>query len=263
MKEVRYPADTVVYREGDKSDCAFVIAEGEIEVTRMAGETVVPLTILRAGQIFGEVGIIRNRARSTTTRAIADSKLIVITREDFDKAFGNDNPLALTILRLLCERLSAVTERVYEGQVHALAIPASGVTEIRLRPATPAVESQIGRDGIVIDHLPFRVGRRAIAGDPASLDDAELLLRTTKPYEMAPEHFIIEERDGRLFLRDLGSVLGTLVDGKRIASFEQSDSAPLKPGVTRIVVGGIDSSIAFNLVIGGTTPDADGMKENP
>ena len=67
---------------------------------------------------------------------------------------------------------------------------------------------------------------------------------------MAPEHFVIERRDDRLFLRDLGSVLGTLVNGVRVASFEQTDTAPLKPGINRIVVGGIDSSIAFNLVIG-------------
>jgi len=250
MKEVQYPADTIVYSEGDESNCAFVITSGEIEVTRMAGDTVVPLTILRAGQIFGEVGIIRNRPRSTTTRALTDATLVIITREDFDKAFGNDNPLALTILRLLCERLSAVTQRIYEGQINAVAAAATTVTEVQLRPGTPAVESQIGHEGIVISHFPFRVGRRAVAGDPTSRTEAELLLRTTKQYEMAPEHFVIEKRDGRLFLRDLGTVLGTLVNGVRVASFEQTDTAPLKPGVNRIVVGGIDSSIAFNLVVG-------------
>jgi len=249
MKETPYPAGATVYREGDASDCAYVIAEGEIEVVRAAGETAVPLAILRAGQIFGEVGIIRNRPRSTTTRAVSDATLVVITREDFDKAFGGDNSLALTILRMLCERLSDVTQKVFEGQVHAETVAASAVTEIRLMPGSPAVESQIGRDGILIETLPFRVGRRAVAGDAGSRTDAELLLRTTKPYEMAPEHFIIESRDGALYLRDLGSVLGTLVNGVRVASFEQNDSVPLKPGINHVVAGGIDSSITFNLVI--------------
>lgn len=252
MKEVPYPAGTVIYREGDASNAAFVIVDGEVAVERAAGESTVPLAVLRAGQIFGEVGIIRNRARSTTTRARTDTTLIVITREDFDAAFGGRNPMALNILRMLCERLSDVTQRVYEGEIHAAGAAVSAVSVIRLLPATPAVESQIGRDGIVIDRLPFRVGRRAVAGDPPSRTEAELLLMTTKPYEMAPMHFIIEDVQGRLILRDLGSVLGTLVNGKRIAPFEGSDSAPLRLGVNQILVGGIDSSIAFNLVIEGS-----------
>ncbi|MEX2617657.1 MAG: cyclic nucleotide-binding domain-containing protein [Alphaproteobacteria bacterium] len=251
MKEVPYPAGTVIYREGDASNAAFVIVDGEVAVERAAGESTIPLAVLRAGQIFGEVGIIRNRARSTTTRARTDTTLIVITREDFDAAFGDKDPMALNILRMLCERLSDVTQRVYEGEIHAAGAAVSAISEIKLLPGTPAVESQIGRDGIVIDCLPFRVGRRAIAGEPASKTPAELLLLTTKPFEMAPMHFVIEDVQGRLNLRDLGSVLGTLVNGTRVAPFEASDSAPLKLGMNQILVGGLDSSIAFNLVIEG------------
>mgnify|MGYP003627146427 CR=1 FL=1 len=251
MKEVPYPAGTVIYREGDTSNAAYVIVDGEIEVERSAGESIVPLAVLKAGQIFGEVGIIRNKARSTTTRARKDTTLIVITREDFDAAFGGENPMALNILRMLCERLSDVTQQIYEGEIHAAGVAVSAIAEIRLLPASHAVESQIGRDGIVIDRLPFRVGRRAVAGDPASKSEAELRLLTTKPYEMAPMHFVIEDVQGRLTLRDLGSVLGTLVNGTRIAPFEESDSAPLKLGVNQILVGGLDSSISFNLVIEG------------
>ena len=57
-------------------------------------------------------------------------------------------------------------------------VAVAGVSEIKLLPGTPAVESQIGRDGIVIDRLPFRVGRRAVAGEPPSKTQAELLLLT-------------------------------------------------------------------------------------
>lgn len=251
MKEIEYAAGETIYAEGDPNECAYIIASGTVDVLRAAGDTTVPLALLKPGHIFGEVGVIRNKPRSTTTRAATDVILLAITRQDFDAAFGKKNRLALTLLRMLCERLSEANQRIYEGQLHAAGAATFEVTEIRLLPGSPAVESQIGDDGVVIGKLPFRVGRRAIAGDPPTRGSAELLLRTTKAFEMAQHHFAIEEKHGRLLIRDLGSVLGTLVNGIRIAQFEESDTAPLKMGVTEIQVGGLDSAIQFNLTIKG------------
>lgn len=248
MKETRFNQGETIYKEGDASDCAYIIAEGLVDVSRAAGDTTVPLAQLHAGQIFGEVGAIRDRPRSTTTRAATDVILLTITKQDFEAAFGG-NSLALTLLRMLCERLSAATQRIYEDRLDAAGAAVSEIKEIRLRPGSPEVESQIGRDGIVIDKLPFSVGRRAVAGEAAAKHDAELLLRVTKPFEMAPHHFVFEDQDGMLVIRDYGSVLGTLVNGIRIAQFEQSDSAPLKFGVTEIQAGGMDSTVKFNLVV--------------
>ena len=97
--------------------------------------------------------------------------------------------------------------------------------------------------------MPFSVGRRALAGDSPAKHDAELLLRVTKPYEMAPRHFVLEEQNGGLAIRDLGTVLGALVNSIRIASFEQSDSTPLKLGVSETQAGGLDSTVRFTLAV--------------
>ena len=73
----------------------------------------------------------------------------------------------------------------------------------------------------------------------------------TKPYEMAPRHFVLEEQNGGLAIRDLGTVLGTSVNGIRIASFEQADNMPVKLGVSEIQAGGLDSTARFTLVVTG------------
>lgn len=250
MKETRFRQGDIIYSEGTPSDCAYIIASGSVEVSRTAGEGTVPLAHLHSGQIFGEVGVIRDKPRSTSTRAATDATLLEITKQDFDTAFG-DNPLALTLLRMLCERLSDATQRIYEGRLDTAAATLADIAEIRLRPGSPEIESQIGRDGVLVENLPFSVGRRAVAGEAATKVEAELLLRVTKPYEMAPKHFVLEEQGGSLAIRDLGTVLGTLVDGIRIANFEQSDSAPLKLGVTEIQAGGLDSTANFTLVVTG------------
>lgn len=250
MQEKQFRQGDTVYEEGEASDCAYIIASGSVEVSRAAGDSTVPLAHLHMGQIFGEVGVIRDKPRSTTTRAATDLTLLQITKSDFETAFGQ-NPLALTLLRMLCERLSDATQKVYEGLLDAGAAAIAEIDEIRLRPGSPEIEAQIGRDGVVVDSLPFAVGRRALAGDPAAKNDAELLLRVTRPYEMAPRHFVLEEQNGSLAIRDSGTVLDTLVNNIRLASFEQADSAPLKFGVTEIQAGGLDSTAKFTLVVTG------------
>jgi CRP-like cAMP-binding protein len=250
MQETQFRQGQTVYSEGDASDCAYIVASGSVEVSRAAGDSTVPLSHLHNGQIFGEVGVIRNLPRSTTVRAATDVSLLKITKQDFDTAFGN-NPLALTLLRMLCERLSDATQRIYEEQLDTGTAAIANIAEIRLRPGSPEIEAQIGRDGVEVEELPFSVGRRALAGDPPAKHDAELLLRVTKPYEMAPRHFVLEEQNGGLAIRDLGTVLGTSVNGIRIASFEQADNMPVKLGVSEIQAGGLDSTARFTLVVTG------------
>lgn len=257
MKEKHFKPGETIYSEGEASDCAYIIASGTVEVLRKTGDTVVPLAKLNMGQIFGEVGIIRKMPRSTTTRAAVDTTLLTITKHDFDTAFGDKNPLALTILKTLCERLSNATQRIYEDHRHAAEAVISDIAEIRLRPASPEVERQIGQDGVVVKSLPFIVGRRAdmvetdAPEETAEDTESGVFLRVNNAVEIAPRHFIIEEQNGGLAVRDLGTTLGTLVNGARIAQFEHSDSVLLKLGVSEIQPGGLDNHIRFTLVLTG------------
>lgn len=257
MEEKHFKPGETIYSEGEDSDCAYIISSGTVEVLRKSGEAAVPLANLNMGQIFGEIGIIRKMPRSTTTRAAVDTVLLTITKHDFDEAFGDKNPLALTILKTLCERLSSATQRIYEDHRHTAEAVLSDIAEIRLQPASPEVERQIGQDGVIVKNLPFTVGRRADMVEAENADDASkgiesgVLLRVNDANEIAPRHFIIEEQNGGLAIRDLGSTLGTLVNGVRIAQFEQSDSVLLKLGVSEIQPGGLDNHIRFKLILTG------------
>ena len=55
--------------------------------------------------------------------------------------------------------------------------------------------------------------------------------------------------DGRLMVRDLGSYLGTVVNGTRIAHFEQSASADLLFGDNSVQTGGLDSAYRFRIIV--------------
>ncbi len=132
MKADRYGAGQIIYREGGPGDAVFVIKEGEVEVLRDVGGEQVRLAVLRKGAIFGEMGVLRDKPRSTTTRALGDTNLVTITKETFLSTFQSDNPLALPLLRMLCERLSQADSQLVEQKIYSEGARLDEVAKIHL-----------------------------------------------------------------------------------------------------------------------------------
>ena len=78
MQERRYAAGETVYNEGDPGDTMFIIKEGEVEVLREVGGGNTRLATLSRGAIFGEMAVLRDQPRSTTTRALGPVCLVVM-----------------------------------------------------------------------------------------------------------------------------------------------------------------------------------------
>jgi len=240
----------VIYREGEDSDAVFVIEEGEVTVTRLdpRGKRVT-LAGLGRGQFFGEMGVIRDTTRSTTVSAKGKVKLLVLGKADFLAAFGADNPIALPLLRMLCERLSSADGQLLSGRLLRPGAPMAEVARITLLPASRSTENQIGDEGVVVSDLPFRVGRKLRAREHGRYAAVSLALGAKDIFDISPEHFALEEQNERLIVRDLGSDLGTIVNGIRIADFEQTSVVGLQFGQNLIQPGGIDCPFQFSVVV--------------
>lgn len=246
--ERNYRPGQMVYSEGEPGDAVYIIEEGEIEVLRDAGRTPVVLAVLRRGQIFGEMAVLRDKPRSTTTRSVGNARLVAIGKEDFLAAFKGSNPLALPLLRMLCERLLRAETKLIQNRLFSEAAPVTEIARMRLLPASKEVEAQIGSDGIEIAGLPFRLGGRPLGSD-STRSDGGVFLRAPDSAQLSPNQFVVEEQAGRLYLRDLGSHLGTLVNGRRVASFEERSVADLTFGENLIQAGGVDSPYVFHILI--------------
>ena len=68
-------------------------------------------------------------------------------------------------------------------------------------------------------------------------------------YQMSPAHFSIELLERRPAVRDLGSYLGTVVNGVRLAKFETSEVAMLQIGQNLVLAGGDDSPYSFAIIV--------------
>ncbi len=247
-RERKIAADAIIYHEGDDADAVHFIVSGEVEVRRLAGEEDVLLAVLRDGQFFGEIGVVQDRPRSTTTTARTDVTLVSVPKNDFLKAFGETNAFALPLLRTLCERLRKV-EHLVADHVNPESARAIEVARIVLQAAAPEMEIQIGADGIEIAKLPYIVGRRNHPDDAPHAVPSALLVRPHDRFRIELEHFAIVKHNGHMYVRDLDSHLGTIVNGRRIASFEHSKLAELGFGANLVQAGGVDSPYSFNIVV--------------
>ncbi len=61
--------------------------------------------------------------------------------------------------------------------------------------------------------------------------------------------FVLKDRDGRLAVKDLDSHLGTIVNGTRIAKFEERSIAGLTRGPNEIQAGGVESPYRFRVIV--------------
>lgn len=73
---------TVIFEEGSTGEEAYLIAEGSVEVFRVVGGKEVALATLGKGQIVGEMSLIDNAPRMASARAVGDTRLVAIARDD-------------------------------------------------------------------------------------------------------------------------------------------------------------------------------------
>ena len=272
MQEVHLETGDVIFREGDPSDSVYFILDGRFLVFRELNGTEVLLDALEVGQFFGEMGVLRAMPRSATVQATRRSTVLRIDQAAFLASFGAENSIALPLMRMLCRRLGKANTRISDDVVREPDCPSAKpdgdglpgirglepwdagtkldeVKLIRLLPASETLARQIGSEGVTIETLPYRVGRRAGRDEPICEGDLELCLRSGHDQQMSIHHFAIEDLDGRLAVKDLDSHLGTIVNGTRIAKFEEQSIAGLSRGPNEVQAGGVDSPYRFRVIV--------------
>src|SRR5271156_6688076 len=101
----------ILFRAGDAGDALYIVARGKVDVLsgaageprngQVAGEK---LAELGEGQAFGEMALLSGEPRTATIQSAAQTDLLEIGREDFDRLLVKDHQLATAVERLSHER---------------------------------------------------------------------------------------------------------------------------------------------------------------
>ena len=87
-------------RKGDQADSMYFIVSGDVEVDQ---ETSAPKARLGAGEFFGEIALIADRARTATITALTPCKLLVLHKDDFE-SFMDAHPDLRDAVRVAAQR---------------------------------------------------------------------------------------------------------------------------------------------------------------
>jgi len=106
-------AGEIIFLEGQQADTAYVILKGEVEVTAQGDADNRVISRLKAGEIFGELALLRADGRRTASTVSREGcELLVVDRKFFDESMDKADPLLRYVIELLCERLVNLTGRV-------------------------------------------------------------------------------------------------------------------------------------------------------
>jgi CRP-like cAMP-binding protein len=107
------PKDTTIFHAGDPADAVFVVASGKVKiaVTSTDGKEFI-LTVLGAGQVFGEMALLESAPRSACVITITACDLLVINRNDFQHLLNTSPSLSRKLLAILSRRLRRANSKM-------------------------------------------------------------------------------------------------------------------------------------------------------
>jgi putative oxidoreductase len=118
-QEVSVPAGTRIVSQGETPEYFYVIQSGRVRVFRETEDRIrTELTELPAGSYFGEVALITGQPRTASVEAAVDSKLIKVSKEEFDRLLDQNPRLARHIIQQLADWLVAGDRRLETEVVH-------------------------------------------------------------------------------------------------------------------------------------------------
>jgi len=107
-----YAAGETIFNAGDRGNCMFIVLAGTVRIVRDAGHGEDTLAELGPGEFFGEMALVDNSTRIASAVAVGTTRLAEIDRARFVYLVGQQPAFALTVMRVLAQRLARVSQPV-------------------------------------------------------------------------------------------------------------------------------------------------------
>jgi CRP/FNR family transcriptional regulator len=110
-----------LFKEKDETKGLWLIHSGKIEISRVTADGWrQTLAVLTPGHFFGELSIIENRRHVASAVAIEETELLLLPKEDFERLFQEDMPLACNIIKRIAIVMSKNLRRMNDKFLSAL-----------------------------------------------------------------------------------------------------------------------------------------------
>lgn len=274
MNTKHFQAGEVIFQEGEISHEAFFIVSGMVEISIKSAEGALVLGRLGAGEIFGEMGMITDRPRSATAKALEETTVESINEAEFESdVLGRPDRLHAYLATLFDRIRTTDLLLQMEWQKHvaptAGLMPAASRRERAAMLGAPSAgrAGAAGADGlkhklrlksvdggrhaidVEITKLPFRIGRAFADSGVALFARNDLSIADHQPFHVSRNHCEIDLGEQGLVVRDRGSTLGCIVNNTAIGAHADALSCPLHEGENLLLLGADESPHRFVLTV--------------
>lgn len=111
-ENVSCPAGTVLYRQGDPADGAYVVVKGRVILFRERDGESQDLVSLEAGTLLGEMALIADTRRMTHARADTQTELLRVNRKLFRRVLEEYPELAAKLHQRISRDLQDLLARI-------------------------------------------------------------------------------------------------------------------------------------------------------
>jgi signal transduction histidine kinase len=209
-REISISAGEVLIEEGGAGDSAYVILDGELEVSKRSADRDIVLSTRHAGDLIGEMALLNHAPRMATVRALQDSRLLRIPADAFEDCLRSSPDATLAILRTVTARLRNTEALLHQREkMAALGTLAAGLAHELNNPAAAAQRSSAQLREALMEwlKLTFTLIERANGEGLATLMErlhAEILQRSADLAELDPLGRLEREQSLQTWLEERG-----------------------------------------------------------
>ena len=100
-----FAAGDIIFCEYEPGDAFYLIQNGRVQISKIMGSIEKTIDILQPGEVFGEMAILEEAARSASAIALDEVKCLEFNRANFEILMKGQPQIALKLLRLFSKRI--------------------------------------------------------------------------------------------------------------------------------------------------------------
>jgi len=111
-ERLTYDAGQVMFNAGDAGDAAFIIIDGEVEISVPTPSGPIIVNTLGKNELLGEIAIFGDVPRTATAKAMAKLEALKISKDMFVKVIRENPDAAIELIKILAGRLANTTSQL-------------------------------------------------------------------------------------------------------------------------------------------------------
>ncbi|HET6459990.1 MAG TPA: cyclic nucleotide-binding domain-containing protein [Syntrophales bacterium] len=112
-----YQDGQIIFEEGSHGDWIYIIESGSVEISRAVEGKRTVITVLEAGDVFGEIAFLSRIPRTATARAVGETTVGLLDRTFLDGEYNRLSQHFQEILKILSMKLKKTTDLVLEKSI--------------------------------------------------------------------------------------------------------------------------------------------------